>query len=67
MIKEKEFYDDEFINSLVECKSALDHLNNFIAKKKLDKTDVINVVVEHTKVSVGHPSKEYLVLFYWDN
>ena len=66
MIKEKDFYDDEYINSSIECKSALDHLNSFIAKKKLNKTDIVNVVIEHTEASAGHPSQEYLVLFYWD-
>ena len=65
MIKEKCFYDDKYINTSIEWKSSKDHLNEFIIEKKLDKSDIINVMWVSREDSTGRPLWE-LVLFYWD-
>ena len=67
MIQVKYFCDDKRINSSFECewKSSKDHLNEFIIEKKLDKSDIINVMLVEGKDGEGHSLWE-LVLFYWD-
>ena len=65
-IGRKTFYNDHYINSLIPCKRNIDHLNDFIADRKLEKSDIINVSICHTEADTGRPSEEYIVLFYWE-
>ena len=65
MIRVKYFYNDKFINTSIKWKSSKDHLNEFIIEKKLDKSDIINVMLVKEEDGEGHPQWE-LVLFYWD-
>lgn len=67
MIQVKYFCDDKWINSAFKCewKSSKDHLNEFIVEKKLDKSDIINVMLIERTDGEGHSQWE-LVLFYWD-
>ena len=61
----KTFYNDPYINSLIPCKRSIDHLNDFITERKLEKSDIVSISIEHTEAATGHPSEECLVLFYW--
>ena len=60
-IKKVTFWDIDYSNDVVDDKSAIDKLNEYIVENKISKCDIINVETE------GDCERDRrLNLFYWE-